>query len=156
MMPFDWFIPGRILHKDAHRPCIPTPMSTNPVLPAPLHLTHTAIDVPGAYGTTITDASSLGVGEVPARVLPDGSFRSAAEIGYGVTNHADAMLLDTRDVAWPEAPSISGVPFPVPTGPPSVAWQRNDYARGVYNTNTMPTSDKKGAVLPGPSLKTSN
>lgn len=158
MMPFDWYIPGRLLHKDAHRPCIPTPLSPHPVLPAPLHLAHTAIDVPGAYGATITNAASLGVGEVPARVLPSGSFRSAAQLASGsaASDNSASMLLDSRDVAWPEAPAISGVPFPVPTGPPSVAWQRNDYARGVYNTNTMPTSDKRGTVLPGPALKTSD
>jgi hypothetical protein len=44
----------------------------------------------------------------------------------------------------------------VPTGPPSVAWQRNDYSRGVYNTNTIPTSNEVGRVLPGPALKTSS
>jgi hypothetical protein len=156
MMPFDWYVPGRLLHKDAHRPCIPTPLSPAPVLPAPQHLGHKAVDVPGAYGATITDASSLSVGEVPARVLPNGSFKSASQTGYGVTDDKASMLLDTRDVAWPDAPSISGLPFPVPTGPPSVAWQRNDYSRGVYNTNTIPTSNEVGRVLPGPALKTSS
>jgi hypothetical protein len=156
MMPFDWYVPGRLLHKDAHRPCIPTPLSPAPVLPAPQHLGHKAVDVPGAYGATITDASSLSVGEVPARVLPNGSFKSASQTGYGVTDDKASMLLDTRDIAWPDAPSISGLPFPVPTGPPSVAWQRNDYSRGVYNTNTIPTSNEVGRVLPGPALKTSS
>ena len=36
MIPFDWFIPGRNLAKDSHRPCIPTPTNPSPALPAPL------------------------------------------------------------------------------------------------------------------------
>jgi hypothetical protein len=36
MMPFDWFIPGRQLAKDSHRPCIPTPSNPTPSLPTPL------------------------------------------------------------------------------------------------------------------------
>ena len=150
MIPFDWFIPGRILHKDAHRPCIPTPLSPEPVMPAPLHLSHSVIDVPGAYGTTITDATSMSVTEVPARTLPTAAIRNASP----VANSNVSMLLDTREVAWPEAPSISSVPFPVPTGPPSVAWQRNDYAQGIYNTNSIPVTSNTGRVLPGPVLKT--
>jgi hypothetical protein len=153
MIPFDWFVPGRILHKDAHRPCIPTPMSTEPALPAPLHLSPNIVDIPGAYGATVSNASSLSVGEFPARVLPQNAFRSSAPTA-GASN--DSMLLDSRDIAWPEAPSISAVPFPVPTGPPSVAWQRNDYAQGIYNTNSIPTTNAVGRVLPGPMLKTTN
>jgi hypothetical protein len=153
MVPFDWYIPGRILHKDAHRPCIPTPLSTEPVLPMPLHLSHQVVGLPGAYGTTITNATSLSVSEVPARVLPNNSFVSASSSGFAAMNN-DSMLLDTRDVAWPDAPAISSVPFPVPTGPPSVAWQRNDYAQGIYNTNSIPTTNAVGRVLPGPTLKT--
>ena len=152
MMPFDWYVPGRILHKDAHRPCIPTPLSTAPALPAPLHLSHSVVDVPGAYGTTVTNAGALSISEVPARVLPQNSYKSASASGFANTN--DSMLLDTRDIAWPEAPAISAVPFPVPTGPPSVAWQRNDFAQGIYNTNTMPSTNATGRVLPGPALKT--
>ena len=64
------------------------------------------------------------------------------------------MLLDSRNLAWQDAPSIAAVPFPVPTGPPSVAWQRNDYARGVYNTNSMKMSSESGRALAGPALKT--
>ena len=154
MMPFDWYVPGRLLHKDAHRPCIPTPLSPKPVLPHPLNLTHTAVDVPGAYGTTITDAEGLSVGEVPARVLPINAFKSSSPSEIPPNNERASMLLDTRDITWPDAPSINAVPFPVPTGPPSVAWQRNDFARGIYNTNTMPTTDALGRVLPGPALKT--
>lgn len=153
MMPFDWYVPGRLLHKDAHRPCIPTPMSTEPVLPAPLHLSPSVVDVPGAYGTTMSNATSLSIGEFPARVLPQNSFKSAVPMG-NMSN--DSMLLDSREITWPEAPAIGAVQFPVPTGPPSIAWQRNDYAQGIYNTNSIPTTRTTGKVLPGPALKTSN
>jgi hypothetical protein len=155
MMPFDWYIPGRILHKDAHRPCIPTPNNPEPVLPAPQHIGHNALDVPGAYGVTMTDALSMSVEDIPARVLPQNSYRSASESGFA-TNTNSSMLLDTRDIAWPDAPAISAVPFPVPTGPPSVAWQRNDISQGIYNTNTTATTDAVGKVLPGPALKTTS
>ena len=37
MMPFDWFVPGRILSKDSHRPCIPKPNNPSPSLPTPLN-----------------------------------------------------------------------------------------------------------------------
>ena len=155
MVPFDWFIPGRILHKDAHRPCIPSPLNPNPVLPpAGIRLTHKAVDVPGAYGSSVTDATNLSVMELPARVLPEESFADASPLQNTQNDKAPYMLMDTRQVAWPEAPSINGVPFPVPTGPPSVAWQRGDIARGVYNTNVVPTTSDTGRVLPGPALKT--
>jgi hypothetical protein len=154
MMPFDWYVPGRLLHKDAHRACIPTPLNPNPALPKPLHLAISALDVPGAYGTTIKDAEQLSIGEFPARVLPSGSMKSAGQNGYALVDNKDSMLLDTREVAWPEAPSISAVKFPVPTGPASVAWQRNDYAQGMYNTNTFPISDVTGKIIPGPAPKT--
>jgi hypothetical protein len=36
MMPFDWFVPGRLLSKDSHRACIPTPTNTAPSLPTPV------------------------------------------------------------------------------------------------------------------------
>jgi hypothetical protein len=156
MMPFDWFIPGRIVHKDAHRPCIPTPMSPEPVIPAPQHLGHNVVDVPGAYGVTIKDATSLSVGAIPAQVLPQNAFRDVSPAGIPMDNEKQSYLLDTREVAWPEAPSLDAVPYPVPTGPPSIAWQRNDYAQGIYNTNSIPTTNITGRVLPGPALKTSN
>ena len=37
MVPFDWFVPGRILSKDSHRPCIPKPSNPSPSLPTPLN-----------------------------------------------------------------------------------------------------------------------
>jgi hypothetical protein len=37
MIPFDWFVPGRILSKDSHRPCIPKPSNPSPSLPTPLN-----------------------------------------------------------------------------------------------------------------------
>jgi hypothetical protein len=154
MMPFDWYIPGRIVHKDAHRPCIPTPLSPEPVIPAPLHLGHSVIDVPGAYGVTITDATSLSVGSIPAQVLPVNAFRDASPSGIPMNSEKESYLLDTREVTWPEAPSLQAVPYPVPTGPPSIAWQRNDYAQSIYNTNSIPTTNATGRVLPGPALKT--
>jgi hypothetical protein len=152
MMPFDWFIPGRILHKDAHRPCIPTPISAKPVLPAPLHISPDVVNVPGAYGTSMAEARALGLAETPARVLPANSLKSVQSL----ENNSENMLLDGRDVMWPESGSTNYVKFPVPTGPPSVAWQRNDYSQGLYNTNTTPTSSEYGNVLPGPTLKTIN
>jgi hypothetical protein len=152
MMPFDWFIPGRILHKDAHRPCIPTPISAKPVLPAPLHISPDVVNVPGAYGTSMAEARALGLAETPARVLPANSLKSVQSL----ENNSENMLLDGRDVMWPESGSTNYVKFPVPTGPPSVAWQRNDYAQGLYNTNTTPTSSEYGNALPGPTLKTIN
>jgi len=153
MMPFDWYIPGRIIHKDAHRPCIPTPLSTEPVIPAPQHLGHTVIDVPGAYGVTIKDATTHSVGAFPANVLPQNAFRDVGPAGLPMNNEKASYLLDTREIAWPEGPS--SVAYPVPTGPPSVGWQRNDYAQGIYNTNDIPTTNITGKVLPGPALKTS-
>lgn len=154
MMPFDWYVPGRLLHKDAHRPCIPSPINPSPVLPpSGLYLTHKAVDVPGAYGASITDATNLSIMELPARVLPEDGFKNASPLEYSKDDKSN-MLMDTRVVAWPEAPAMNGVPFPVPTGPPSVAWQRNDYSRAVYNTNTIPTTSDMGRVLPGPALKT--
>ena len=156
MMPFDWYVPGRILHKDAHRPCIPTPLSPKPVLPHPLHLSHAAVDVPGAYGTTITDAEGLSVGETPARVLPINAFKSSSPSEIPPTDNKASMLLDSRDITWPDAPSVGAVPFPVPTGPPSVAWQRNDVARSIYNTNVVPTTDSVGRPLGGPALRTTS
>lgn len=151
MMPFDWYIPGRILHKDAHRPCIPTPLSPAPALPKPLHIGQNTVDVPGAYGTTMADSGVFGQSESPAYVLPQLAFRSAS-----IINNDDKtdMLLDSRNVAWEDAPSIGAVPYPVPTGPPSVAWQRNDFSRGLYNTNNTATSNNFGSALPGPTLKT--
>lgn len=150
MVPFDWFVPGRLLHKDAHRPCIPTPLSPNPVLPAPLHVSTDLVNVPGTYGVSMSEASALGLAETPARVLPSRSIQSA----YSIENNSGTMLLDERDIMTPESGSKMYVKFPVPTGPPSVSWQRNDYANDVYNTNTTPTSGKYGNVLPGPALKT--
>lgn len=154
MMPFDWFIPGRIVHKDAHRPCIPTPLSPEPVIPAPQHQGHGTVDVPGAYGVTITDATSMSVGSVPAQVLASNAVRDASPSGIPMSNESQSYLLDTRDAAWPDAPSLTSVQHPVPTGPPSVGWQRNDYAQGIYNTNTIPTTGMTGRVLPGPALRT--
>jgi len=154
MMPFDWYIPGRLVHKDAHRPCIPTPLSPEPIIPAPQHLSHSVVDVPGAYGVTITDATSLSVGAIPAQVLAQNAFRDASAAGVPMNNESESYLLDTREVTWPEAPSLNAVPYPVPTGPPSVAWQRNDYSQGIYNTNTIPTTGLTGRVLPGPALRT--
>jgi len=151
MMPFDWYIPGRILHKDAHRPCIPTPLSPNPALPKALHIGQNAVDVPGAYGTTMATNGTFDQSESPAYVLPQAAYQSASVVNDD--NNAE-MLLDARNVAWPDAPSIASVPYPVPTGPPSVAWQRNDFSRGLYNTNTIATSKKFGQELDGPSLKT--
>ena len=150
MMPFDWFVPGRLLHKDAHRPCIPTPLSAKPVLPAPLHISPDVVKVPGAYGTSMAEARALGLAETPARVLPSQSFTSSQY----TDNKSGSMLLDDRDIMWPENGSKGYVEFPVPTGPPSVAWQRNDFAQDRYNTNTTDTSSEFGRVLPGPSLKT--
>jgi hypothetical protein len=71
-----------------------------------------------------------------------------------MNNDKESFLLDTRDVTWPESPSLNAVPYPVPTGPPSIAWQRNDYAQAIYNTNSIPTTNNTGKVLPGPALKT--
>lgn len=156
MMPFDWNIPGRLVHKDAHRPCIPTPLSPEPVIPHTQHVGHTTIDVPGAYGVTITDATSLSAGSIPAKVLAQNAFRDASPSGVPMNNESDSFLLDTREVTWPEAPSLNAVPYPVPTGPPSVAWQRNDYAQGIYNTNSIPTTGMTGRVLPGPALRTTS
>ena len=34
-IPFDCYIPNRILVKDNHRPCIPTPIDYRPLLPHP-------------------------------------------------------------------------------------------------------------------------
>jgi len=153
MMPFDWYVPGRLLHKDAHRPCIPTPLSPQPVLPHPLNLSHKAVDVPGAFGTTITDAEGLSVGEVPARVLPINAFKSSSPSEIASTDPKASMLLDTREITWPDAPAAYTLPYPVPTGPPSVAWQRNDVARGLYNTNLVPNTSALGQALPGPGLK---
>jgi len=155
-MPFDWYIPGRIVHKDAHRPCIPTPLSPEPVIPASQHIGITKVDVPGAYGVTITDATSLSVESAPARVLASNAVRDASPAGIPMSNESQSFLLDTREVSWPEAPSLNAVKFPVPTGPPSVGWQRNDYAQGIYNTNSIPTTTLTGRVLPGPALQTSN
>jgi hypothetical protein len=154
MMPFDWFIPGRLVHKDAHRPCIPTPLSPEPIIPATQHLSHTVVDVPGAYGVTITDATSLSVGAIPAQVLAQNAFRDAKAAGIPMNNEAESFLLDTRQVTWPESPSLSAVAYPVPTGPPSTAWQRNDYSQGIYNTNSIPTTGMTGRVIPGPALRT--
>jgi len=153
MMPFDWYVPGRILHKDAHRPCIPTPLSTVPALPKPLHLGSDQVSVPGAYGTTLSNATSLRQAETPAYVLPEKAQMAYSEVGN--SQNAE-MLLDSRNVAWEDSPSIGALPFPVPTGPPSVGWQRNDYAQGIYNTNTNPTTNAFGQPLPGPTLKTTN
>ena len=152
MMPFDWYIPGRILHKDAHRPCIPTPLSPSPALPKPLHIGQSTVDVPGAYGTSMSDSGTFGQTESPAYSLPQAAYKSASVI-EGANQNSD-MLLDSRNLAWQDAPSIDAVPFPVPTGPPSVAWQRNDFTQGIYNTNTIETSKKFGSELSGPSLKT--
>jgi hypothetical protein len=153
MMPFDWYIPGRILHKDAHRPCIPTPLSVNPSLPKPLHVGQNTVVVPGVNGTTMADSGSFGQAESPAYVLPQSAYKSASVLD--VTNSSGDMLLDSRNVAWEDAPSIGAVPYPVPTGPPSVGWQRNDYSRGLYNTNTTATTNQFGKELNGPALKTS-
>jgi hypothetical protein len=152
MMPFDWYVPGRILHKDAHRPCIPTPLSPNPVLPKPLHISQNTVDVPGVNGVSMTDGGSFGQTESPAYVLPQSAYKSASVLDF--SNSSSDMLLDSRNIAWEDAPSIAAVPFPVPTGPPSVGWQRNDFARGLYNTNTTATSRKFGQELSGPSLNT--
>jgi len=153
MMPFDWYIPGRILHKDAHRPCIPTPLSPNPVLPKQLHTGKNSVFVPGAHGVVMEDNGSFGNAESPAHVLPQAAYRDASVLD--MSKDQSEMLLDSRNLAWQDAPSIAAVPFPVPTGPPSVAWQRNDYSRGVYNTNSTATSNEMGRALDGPSLKTS-
>ena len=153
MMPFDWYIPGRILHKDAHRPCIPTPLSPNPALPKPLHDGQNAVDVPGAYGTTMASNGTFDQSESPAYVLPSAAYKSASVVNDD--SNAD-MLLDSRNIAWSDAPSIGAVPYPVPTGPPSVSWQRNDFSRGLYNTNTIATSKQFGQELSGPSLNTTN
>jgi len=151
MMPFDWYVPGRILHKDAHRPCIPTPLSPVPTLPTPLHLGSDKVTVPGAYGTTLANASSLGQAETPAYVLPERSQMNYVAVG---NNNAE-LLLDSRNIAWQDSPSIGSVQYPVPTGPPSVGWQRNDYAQSLYNTNSSYTTNTIGQELPGPGLKTS-
>lgn len=153
MIPFDWYIPGRILHKDAHRPCIPTPLNPNPALPPPSIFNRNSVDVPGAKGVYSEDRGSHGSAESPAYVLPQAAYKNASVLDMGSNNNAD-MLLDSRNLAWQDAPSIAAVPFPVPTGPPSVAWQRNDYARGVYNTNSMKMSSESGRALAGPALKT--
>jgi len=153
MMPFDWYVPGRILHKDAHRPCIPTPLSPNPALPKPLHIGESTVDVPGAYGVSMSDSGTFGQAESPAYVLPQAAYKAASVLEMDSSN-TDGMLLDSRNVAWDDAPSLAAVPFPVPTGPPSVAWQRNDYSKGVYNTNSMAMSNEMGRSLSGPSLRT--
>jgi hypothetical protein len=151
MVPFDWFIPGRLLHKDSHRPCIPTPLNTRPSLPAHLSISPDTVKVPGVYGVSMAEASALGLAETPARVLPPKSLSSE----YSLENNNN-MLLDGRDIMWPESGSTNHVVSPVPTGPPSVSWQRNDYARDLYNTNSTPTSNMYGDVLPGPALNTIN
>ena len=102
---------------------------------------------------TMASNGTFDQSESPAYVLPSAAYKSASVVNDD--SNAD-MLLDSRNIAWSDAPSIGAVPYPVPTGPPSVSWQRNDFSRGLYNTNTIATSKQFGQELSGPSLNTTN
>ena len=101
MMPFDWMVTTRLQQKDQYRPCIPVPINSTTLLPAP-----SAYDKPEKYDSLPTGALS----DINASIQ-----RAIAKYPRG-ENHL------------PAAPtSLYGIQ-PAPVNPPSTGYTEHGYA----------------------------
>lgn len=101
MMPFDNLVTTRLAAKDQFRPCIPVPIDSKAILPAP-----EPHSVAGSFGNLDTGALAN----------TNAAFTRAME------------SFPRGDDVLPGAPTaLQGVPG-APVNPPGTAWQRRDWA----------------------------
>lgn len=105
MMPFDWFIPGRQLAKDSHRPCIPKPSNANKSLPSPVTFVRPMQNWSDPY---FSQTDSHKRREIVQNVMP------------------------APQVSWDNPKS--DISCPVPVGPPSTTWKRDEAKHMTWST----------------------
>jgi hypothetical protein len=135
MTPFDTNVSARILVKDMHRPCVPTPLNQQKALPAPAHYTQPAraavasTDLPPGVlfnrpqsawemdPPMTADAQRMAKETMASRDIygryskPVASTNPAMDMGFGVTTYMPRMPVNH---SWSKA---------VPTFPPPVQWR---------------------------------